>query len=87
MVYIRQVWYKEMGGVFVNKLGFKKSAVDHSIFYRKNRDEHTNVAVVTNDMAITLKQKEDVEKLKKELGQHWKILDLGELEWYLGFCV
>ena len=26
-------WYKEMSGVFVNKLGFKKSAVDYSIFY------------------------------------------------------
>ena len=26
-------WYKEMAGDFVNKLGFKKSAVDHSVFY------------------------------------------------------
>ena len=26
-------WYKEMAGVFVNKLGFKKSAVNHSVFY------------------------------------------------------
>ena len=80
-------WYKEMSGVFVNKLGFKKSAVDHSIFYQKKGDEHTIVAVVTNDMAITSKEKEDVKKLKKELAQHWKISDLGELKWYLGSLV
>ena len=80
-------WYKEMSGVFVNKLGFKKSAVDHSIFYRKSGDEHTILAVATDNMAITSKRKEDVEKLKEELGQHWKILDLGELKWYLGFRV
>ena len=26
-------WYKEMAGDFVNKLRFKKSAVNHSVFY------------------------------------------------------
>jgi hypothetical protein len=26
-------WYLEMAGVFVNKLGFKRSAIDHSVFY------------------------------------------------------
>ena len=36
-------------------------------------------------MAITSKRFQDVEKLKNELGQHWKISDLGELTWYLGF--
>ena len=45
------------------------------------------VAVVTDDMAIMLKRKEDIESLKKELSQHRKISDLGELKWYLGFRV
>ena len=38
-------------------------------------------------MAITSKRLQDVEKLKNELRQHWKISDLGELTWYLGFHV
>ena len=76
-----------MAGVFVNKLGFKKSAVDHSVFYRRTKDEHTVIAVATNDMAITSKWLQEVEKLKNELCQHWKISDLGELTWYLGFCM
>ena len=76
-----------MSSVFMNKLGFKKSAVDHSVFYRRTKDEHTIVVVATDDMAITSKRLEDVEKLKRELRQHWKISDLGELTWYLGFRV
>ena len=76
-----------MSSVFMNKLGFKKSAVDHSVFYRRTKDEHTIVAVATDDMAITSKRLEDVEKLKRELCQHWKISNLGELTWYLGFRV
>ena len=76
-----------MAGVFVNKLGFKKSAVDHLVFYRRTKDEHTVIAVATDDMAITSKQLQDVEKLKNELCQHWKISDLGELTWYRGFRV
>ena len=79
-------WYQEMSGVF-KKLGFKKSAVNHLVFYCRNGDKHTVVAVVTDDMAITSKHKEDVEKLKTELRQHWKISDLGELKWYLGFRI
>ena len=80
-------WYKEMSGVFIKKLVFKKSAVDHSIFYRKLGDEHTIVVVAMDNMAITLKHNEDVEKLKNELHQHWKFSNLGELKWYLGFHV
>ena len=43
--------------------------------------------VATDDMAITSKWLQDVEKLKNKLCQHWKISDLGELTWYLGFHV
>ena len=78
-------WYKEMAGVFVNKLGFKKSAVNHSVFYWRTKDKHTVVMVATDDVAITSKWLQDVEKLKNKLRQHWKISNLGELTWYLGF--
>ena len=47
------------------------------------KEEHTVVVVATDDMAITSKRLQDVEKLKDELCQHWKISDLGELTWYL----
>jgi Reverse transcriptase (RNA-dependent DNA polymerase) len=28
-----QGWYMEMSRVFVNEMGFKQSAIDHSVFY------------------------------------------------------
>ena len=65
----------------------KKSAVNQSVFYIRTKDEHTIIVVATDNMAITSKQLQDVEKLKNELCQHWKISNLGELTWYLGFWV
>ena len=66
-------WYLEMTKVFVENLGFKRSAADHSVFCRQEGDEHTVVVVVaTDDMAVTSKRKTDIERLKMEetLGHH-----------------
>ena len=46
-------WYFKMSKVFTQYLGFKSSAIDHSVFYRWMGDEHTIIAVATNDMAVT----------------------------------
>jgi len=48
-----RVWHQELTKVFVTNLGFKRSAVDHSVFYRQSSDEHSIVAVATDDMAVT----------------------------------
>jgi hypothetical protein len=80
-------WYQEFTKVMVNKLGFKRSALDHSVFCRKHNEEHTVVAVATDDMALTSKQKSNITKLKSEISQHWEITDGGEMRWYLGFAI
>src|ERR1700692_2857363 len=80
-------WYKEMSRVFIKDLGFTRSAVDHSIFYRRSGDEHTVVAVATDDMALTSKRRADADRLKDKNRRHWRITDGGELHWYLGFEV
>ena len=46
-------WYLEMLNIFIKKLRFKQSAIDHSVFYQRMAEEHTIVAVVTADMAVT----------------------------------
>jgi len=48
-------WYQEMSRVFMKELGFKRSATNHSVFYRQTSDEHTIVTVATDDMAVMLK--------------------------------
>ena len=78
-------WYQELTKVLVGKLGFKRSALDHLVFYKCHKEEHTVVAVVTDDMALTSKWVVDIAKLKSKICQHWVIMDGGEMHWYLGF--
>ena len=48
-------WYQEMSRVLVKDLGFTRSAVDHSVFFQRSSDEHTIIAVATDNMAVTSK--------------------------------
>ena len=42
---------------FVENLGFKHLAANNSIFYHQEGDEHTVIAVATDNMAVTSKKK------------------------------
>jgi hypothetical protein len=78
-------WYLEMSRVFLKDLGFKRSVVDHSVFYKRSGDEHTIVAVATDDMAVTSKRKTDADQFKSDIKKHWEITDNGPIKWFLGF--
>ena len=62
-------WYQEMSQVLVKDLGFTRSAVDHSVFFRRSSDEHMIIAVATDDMVVTSKQAEDITRFKANI-QH-----------------
>jgi hypothetical protein len=72
-------WYREMSKVFLKELGFKRSQVNHSVFFRRSSDEHTIVAVATDDMAVTSKRVEDAERFKSEIKKFWDITDKGPI--------
>ena len=78
-------WYQEMSKVFMHKMGFKRSAIDHSVFYRRSKLEHTIVAVATDDMAVTSKRAVDAKNFKSEIKKYWEITDHGPIGWFLGF--
>ena len=78
-------WYLEMTRVFIKELGFERSAIDHSVYYRKKGEEHTIVAVATDDMALTSKRAKDAEIFKSEIRKFWDITDHGPIQWFLGF--
>ena len=48
-------WQKMLTAVMTNDLGFKHSVVDHSVYFRCSGDEHTIIAVATDDMVVTSK--------------------------------
>ena len=50
-------------------------------------DEHTIVAIATDDIVITSKHLTDIMRFKSDLSGHWDLNDLGEINWYLGFEV
>ena len=80
-------WYMEMSGIFIDKMGFKKSAVDHSVFYKQTNEEHTIVAIVTDNMAVTSKWLEDAKWFKDKVRWHWDITDHRPINWFLGFPI
>ena len=76
-----------MSRVLIKELGFTRSAVDHSVFFRRSDDEHTIVAVATDDMAVTSKHVEDATRFKSELKRYWDITNNGPIQWFLGFQI
>ena len=53
-------WQKMLAAVMINDIGFKCLAVDHSVYLRQSRNEHTIIAVATDNMVVKLKQTSDV---------------------------
>ena len=80
-------WYQEMSRVLVKDLGFTCSAVDHSVFFWRSSDEHTIITVATDDMAVTSKRAEDINRFKADIQRHWEITDNGPIRWFLGFQI
>ena len=78
-------WYLEMSKVLMRDMGFKRSCIDHSVFYKKEGHEHTIVAVTTDNMVVTSRGKLEAMKFKSNVRQHWEITDHGPIQWFLGF--
>ena len=61
-------------------LGFKRSTIDHSVFYCQTKEKHIIVAVATDYMAVTSKRLEDIEAFKSKVKKHWEITDHGPIQ-------
>ena len=63
------------------------ATVDHSVFYWKSGEEHTIVAVATDNMAVTSRRSVDAEHFKSNIKWFWDITDHGPTKWFLGFKI
>ena len=61
--------------------------IDHSVYYLCKGEEHTIVAVATDNMALTLKHVEDAQHFKSKIKRFWDIMDNGPIKWFLGFKI
>ena len=74
-----------MTRVMLDELGFKRSAIEHSVYYHCVGEEHTIVVVATDDMALTSKRAIDAASFKAEIKKFWEITDHGPIQWFLSF--
>ena len=80
-------WHQELTKVFVQDMKFTRSEVDHSVFYNKGIEEHTIIAVATDDMIVTSQQIVNVQEFKAQVWKHWEITNMGDIWWYIGFKI
>ena len=80
-------WYQEMSWVLIKDLGFTHSTVDHSVFFQHSSNEHTIIAVTTDNMAVTSKRAEDITRFKADIQCYWEITDNRPICWFLGFQI
>ena len=59
-----------------------RSTANHSVFYH-----HTSTFVIVDDIIITGKDQDGIQKLKQHLFSHFQTIDLGKLKYFLGIEV
>ena len=77
-------WYETLAAVFY-QLGYSRSSVDHSVFYKRISGEIVIVTVATDDMAVIGSTIDVVKSFKRGIASHFGVADLGKIHWYLGF--
>ncbi|WVZ19670.1 hypothetical protein V8G54_006992 [Vigna mungo] len=67
--------------------GFSQSPVDHSLLIRHSDTSFTTLLVYVDDFVLTSDSMDDIVAVKKYLHQEFRIKDLGNLKYFLGFEV
>jgi hypothetical protein len=79
-------WYQKLSSVFLS-LGFTICSADEAVFYKYSGDHYTIVASAVDDFTIIADTLDAAELIKKQLNDHFELVDLGEINWLLGFTV
>jgi hypothetical protein len=80
-------WYKKLWNVLRERLGMQRCDVDQAVFYLFQKGEHIVIVVHVDDLTIATSTVALMKRVKKELQAEFKISDLGEIHWILGFAV
>jgi hypothetical protein len=77
-------WYQRLCSD-LGEMGFKPSMIDASVFYRDAHDGKILMPVSTDDMVVAGTTIETIDRFKGELKNRYRVTDLGEIRWLLGF--
>ncbi|GMJ03599.1 cysteine-rich RLK (RECEPTOR-like protein kinase) 8 [Hibiscus trionum] len=79
-------WFNVFSEV-VLKLGFQQSSAEHTLFVKGSGDDMVVLLVYVDDIILASKQLPLLAEVHSSLQQHFKLKDLGQLRYFLGFEV
>lgn len=81
-----RVWNKKLNSVLVS-LGFKRLESDRSLYLYQRGDDRMIVPIHVDDITLTSKSLESLDKFVKELASHFELRDLGPTNFLLGIQI
>uniref|UniRef100_A0A2N9HRP8 Integrase catalytic domain-containing protein n=1 Tax=Fagus sylvatica TaxID=28930 RepID=A0A2N9HRP8_FAGSY len=81
-----RAWFAKFSST-ISQHGFSASSYDSALFFRRSDHGITLLLLYVDDMIITGDDVQGIQDLKRFLGQHFKMKDLGPLSYFLGLEV
>ena len=80
-------WYKKLSATLKKRLGMNVCEVDQAVFFKRTEKELIVIVAHVDDLTIVTSTVELMKKVKDEISKDFRITDLGEIHWILGFEV
>ncbi len=80
-------WYQKFMKICSETLGLQRCSVDQAVFYRHQGDSIIILAVHVDDCTIIASSIELVAEVKKKIGTHVEVVDMGPIHWLLGIKI
>jgi len=74
-----RTWFSTYSHV-IKSVGFQQSKTDYSLFTRQNNSSFTALLIYVDDILLT-----EIQRVKVCLLQQFRIKDIGDLKYFLGF--
>uniref|UniRef100_A0A2N9HBC0 Integrase catalytic domain-containing protein n=1 Tax=Fagus sylvatica TaxID=28930 RepID=A0A2N9HBC0_FAGSY len=81
-----RAWFAKFSST-ISQHGFSASSYDSALFFRRSDHGITLLLLYVDDMIITGDDVQGIQDLKRFLGQHFEMKDLGPLSYFLGLEV
>ena len=79
-------WFAKLSSFFIS-VGYTQSMNDYSLFINYSKWSFTTLLMYVDDIILARNDKEEIDRVKEALNKTFKIKDLSDLRYFLGFEV